>query len=309
MPVVDETDGGGLPDARELVLHFELAPDASADLEVVARAALAFAETVREVAFVTDPSLDLRIELISGTEGSLRLLTRIRSLRSGDLINRKNLLKATCAVSLWFGLEVAGWGLEYARDWIIGQTNHTFSPTEVEEIAQEVVARLQRGVGREQAERFFLEIRRDPAIQGVGTATSPDLSPGSIVSRDNFAIQAPSQGQYPLFVDSRDGERRTRLERTIVTLISPVLLPSNTRTWKVKGSEGEMGVYMWDADFLDSIAAGEVQMSLRPNIRLDVELRTSEVHREGLWVVTQRRITRVYDIIAPQGQSELEIGG
>jgi hypothetical protein len=86
------------------------------------------------------------------------------------------------------------------------------------------------------------------------------------------------------------------------------LLPTNERAWRVKGSEGEFGVYIWDPDFLDAIASGQLRIALTPDLLLDVDLRTTEVQRDGVWVVKQRRIIKVNGIFGPPSQSELDMG-
>src|SRR3712207_4195742 len=81
-------------------LYVELAPDRRGDLEVISRAAIAWAETIREAAFLTDPFLDVRVELISGTEGSIDLNSEIRRLAGAvkrsvsDTLSDRKKLKA-----------------------------------------------------------------------------------------------------------------------------------------------------------------------------------------------------------------------
>ena len=49
-------------------LYLELVPDQKADLEVVARAALAFDAAIKELAYIIDPGMEIKVELESGTE-------------------------------------------------------------------------------------------------------------------------------------------------------------------------------------------------------------------------------------------------
>lgn len=57
--------------AQPINLYLDIEPGQVADIEVVARAALAFSKTIKEVVFVLDPSLEIRVEIASGTPGSL----------------------------------------------------------------------------------------------------------------------------------------------------------------------------------------------------------------------------------------------
>src|SRR5690606_4420511 len=65
-----------------LSLYFKLKPGEKADLEVVATAALAWAEGVRAAARAVDPGCDVHIKLIDAEEGSLRFNTLIEWLEN-----------------------------------------------------------------------------------------------------------------------------------------------------------------------------------------------------------------------------------
>ena len=74
-----------------LNLYLELEPGQLADLEVVARASISFVEAVREVAYIVDPSVTIRLELESGTEGSLSLNSVIKYIKKqvSDPVDKK----------------------------------------------------------------------------------------------------------------------------------------------------------------------------------------------------------------------------
>ena len=85
-----------LPSTDDMIeafsLYIELEPGTKADLETVSNSALAFVSAVRELAYILDPSLDLRVEFVSGTEGSFSLNAWLRSLNPKDLLSKKTLL-------------------------------------------------------------------------------------------------------------------------------------------------------------------------------------------------------------------------
>jgi hypothetical protein len=54
-------------------LYLDLKPGQKADFEVVGRTAAAFAEAVKEIAFIIEPGMEVKLEFDSGTEGSLSL--------------------------------------------------------------------------------------------------------------------------------------------------------------------------------------------------------------------------------------------
>jgi len=58
-----------------ITLYLGLEQGRHPDLAVVSRTALAFAQLVEEMAYILDPSATVRIEIVSGTEGSFGLNT------------------------------------------------------------------------------------------------------------------------------------------------------------------------------------------------------------------------------------------
>ena len=80
---------------------------AKADLEVAARASLAFASAVREVTYIVDQSIDLRIELVNGTEASLSLNSLFKS-KIGDRIAKISLAAVGFGTINWFTAHTLG---------------------------------------------------------------------------------------------------------------------------------------------------------------------------------------------------------
>jgi hypothetical protein len=65
-------------------LYLELAPGKKPDLEVIGLAAAAFAEAVKEIAFILDPGMDVRLEFDSTTKASLSLNAVFKTLKTRD---------------------------------------------------------------------------------------------------------------------------------------------------------------------------------------------------------------------------------
>ena len=63
-----------------LSLYLDLEKGATADLEVVSRAALAWSAAIKDLAFILDPSIEIRVEIASGTPGSFSLNSLIRTV-------------------------------------------------------------------------------------------------------------------------------------------------------------------------------------------------------------------------------------
>jgi hypothetical protein len=70
--------------AEAITLYLGLKPGEKADFEVVGLAAAAFAEAVKEIAYILEPATEVRLEFESGLEGSLELKAILRKLGSRE---------------------------------------------------------------------------------------------------------------------------------------------------------------------------------------------------------------------------------
>lgn len=113
--MADDEAAAALLDEAPVSLYIDLEEGRRANLESVARAAVAFAAAVRETAFVLDPSMSVRVELVDSTEGSVSLNALIRSLGLGDIITKKRLI-ALCVTSIaWSRTKLAaGHSMKYS---------------------------------------------------------------------------------------------------------------------------------------------------------------------------------------------------
>jgi hypothetical protein len=98
--------------AEPISLYLELEPGQTADLEVVARAALAFAAAIREAAFVLDPSLEISLGFESGTEGSLSLNSIIRSIKNNTKLDPATIKTLIIMVIFWFSTDIRQWTVQ-----------------------------------------------------------------------------------------------------------------------------------------------------------------------------------------------------
>ena len=105
---------GGQPvefPGQRISLYLDLVPGQKADLEVVARAALAFSAAVKEAAFILHPGMEITLELQSGTEGSLSLNTIIRWVKATAVPDRATLRALGYLVLVWFAADVRTYGV------------------------------------------------------------------------------------------------------------------------------------------------------------------------------------------------------
>jgi hypothetical protein len=121
-----------------ITLYLGLKEGEKAEFEVVGHAAAAFAEAVKEISYVLEPGLDVRLEFDSGTEGSLKLKAIIKSVQTKEG-RRAALLTIICTVG--------GMLLADARGYISGKLIDRFlDPSQRQELSDADVARIAQAV-------------------------------------------------------------------------------------------------------------------------------------------------------------------
>ncbi|HEU0217432.1 MAG TPA: hypothetical protein VFQ90_12285 [Stellaceae bacterium] len=202
-------------------LYLDIAEGQTADLEVIARASLAFASAIREAAYVVDPSMAVRVELLNGTDGSLSLNAVIRAVRSAasEKLTREVLIAAATSAAIWFSLETGHWVYEKILDHISGipEAGH-LTDEEKKDIATRVAEIVQKRTAHHQVERVYHELDADPAVRGIGVTNQHGARPESIVPKSDF----PKRSLGMDVVEGDDIVRRVRRTQERVVLIRPV---------------------------------------------------------------------------------------
>ena len=275
-----------------LSLYIELEKGQRADLEVIARAALAFATAVKEVSYVLDPSLEVRIEFASGTEGSISLNSIIRAIRENSKPDEITIKAVVIIIILWFGKETAIWAFDKVMDEIFGHQEITqhLSQEDVDKIAATVTVSLEKRLGSQPVQQVYRELEKDEAIRGVGASVMLGQRPAIIVPREQF----PSRSGAGFELRTSEERRQTTREER-VTLISPVLL-AGKRRWRFSFREGEFGAPIKDTLFVERLLAGQIAVPMTAGIEMDVMLQTIQERRDGVWVILERNILQVIKI-------------
>lgn len=284
---------------QNITLYLQLRQGEKVDLATVARAILAFDAAVKEIAFVIDPFAEIKLELESGTTGSLRLNNIVKSVRGS--LDKKTLTTIALVVLGWFANDVRSYLSEQAIESVIGREDPGLSKEEARTIAVEVVRLLRGGVGENQVQQVYEELKADDAIQGVGVSTLRDTKPEHIVPRSSFDAYALSPGML-----SEESGIRTNSSIETVTLISPVLLPSNRR-WRFSSSLGEFGASIADKGFLEQVLSGREPIAMAAGITMKVAIETKEELVGGLWIVRERTITQVIGVYPAPRQTSLPL--
>lgn len=291
-------------------LYFQLEPDRTADLEVIARASLAFSAAVKELAFILDPSVAVRLELASGTPGSLSLNSIIRFIqRNTETAGGKARAGVVTALLSFFGPTLAHDALHEIKSWVIQKgldqlagDEKVLSKEETERLAEEIARILQKKTVAPQMQQFYREIERDTAITGVGITRNRGEKPREIVPRSEFAVRSGRET-----VVEKTERKREKVTDEHLIVIRPVLLPG-PRRWKFMSmSMVEFGAAVKDSAFLEAVLRGKTLIPMVAGIELDVELQTVEEFSDGVWVPAERNVLRVINIHPPSTPVNLDL--
>jgi len=270
-----------------LNLYIDLEEGKLADLEVVAKSSLSFADVVKEIAYVVDPSLEIRLEFESGTEGSLSVNSVVKFVRQQvyDPVVRKTVI---VAVLFWFAKEA---GAALVGDYVteLLKDDPTISEQDAELIAEKVSEILERRVGKKPVQKVFREAEKDPNITGIGASNQKGVRPKSLVPKTEFAKRISDE------VEEQEFKRRTRVERMILTLVSPVL-KKNANKWRFFSKDGNIYAGIKDENFLDSIVTGRADIRMKSGIVLFADVEIEEEFKHDVWQIRERNITKVIDI-------------
>jgi hypothetical protein len=277
--------------AAPLSLYLDVEKGALADMAAVAKASLAFTELVREVAYLIDPSLEVRIQLKNGTEGSLSLNAFLRDLKD-PVTRRKTLLAVAIAVGSFLALQTASWTWEEGLDALFAEDELSEQDRrEIEEIARRV---SKENVARPERQRLFEALSEDPNITGVGATMQHGKRPDTLIPREEFQTRAGLDGA------GEEPDERFREDRLWITLVSPFLADAHRR-WKFRIGDEELGVYMEDHVFLERVLQGRTFLPMREGMELDVTIQLHEQHLGGdTWKIAgHQTILQVHGMRAP----------
>ncbi|MGY0793234.1 hypothetical protein ACW7BJ_28030 [Azospirillum argentinense] len=300
-----------------VTFYIDLEPGELADIEVVARSSLAFASAVREIAYIIDPSTELRISIASGTEGSLTLNSFVDFAKNGRSKVKKALwaIVVVCAASFAQDLREAlierlmkSEDIREVFEVIKGYTGIDLTKDEsgitdddAKRIGKQVVEILKNASDVEAFRPVFREVLRDDAIRGVGVGIEHGERPQQIVPRERFHEFATSSE-----INDLDGGKRTKKEPVTVRLISPVLLHGD-RKWKFTGKDGEFSASIKDLSFLEDALSGRHPIPMVYGVEMDIILQTVEEKEDGLWKPTDRKVIDVLEVRPPITQAEMQL--
>lgn len=296
-----------------LSLYLDLEAGSSADLDVVAKAALAWSAAIKEIAYVVDPSVQVRLELESGTPGSLSLNTVIKSIVPatksagayirGAASDPQTVRTIIVTGAMWLAMNTAEYTFEKALDFLTGADAppeaQVLSDKDKADIAQRVVDALRNEDAKRPARAVFRELERDQKIIGAGVTTWAGKRPSVIVPRSDFSKLS---GRVVLKTETLT--KRIVPERMRVILVRPFLERSDRR-WGFRGPSGEFGASIKHGDFIESVLSGTTSVPMMEGIEMTIDLETHEEFEGGVWVQKKREVVNVIDLHQPLRQTAL----
>jgi hypothetical protein len=274
-------------------LYFKLEENRSADLEIIAEAAIAWVETLRAVAQAVDPESDVKVELVNVDHSSAIFNTLIdwfernvephidRVVRGYDRQPRSR--KVLLALAL-FTVTTAY------------PTYEAYFGDHFTEADREMLKRIDEQTRHNPAvatarSRFFRIVERDRTIEAVGIKESPDSEPIVVVEPGAFDHD---DGLFSIDADVPERVTQTVLD---VTLVKPALVHT-PRSWTFK-PDGlpEFDAVMRDARVLNAIRTKGFPSQMREGVRMTIRIETREVFEDGQWRLIRggRSVMRVID--------------
>ncbi len=273
-----------------VTLYLGLKKGEKADFEVVGLAAAAFAEAVKEISYILEPGLDVRLEFDSGTEGSLKLKAIIKSLKTPDG-RRAALVSIVGTIGLMLVNDVRGYGFGKLLDqYLAPEQRKELSREDVDRIAKAVIDINKGKIAKIPVQQMYKQLERDHNIESVGAITKPDDKPTQPVPRSSFSEKAGIAATVETSTKTRTVPSTERL-----TLISPVLLPTD-RVWRFRSPIGEFGYFVKEEKFLGDVLNGKLHLGMKQGIQVTAQIETKEEFEGGVWAPKRREIIKVVRI-------------
>ncbi|MGV2099729.1 hypothetical protein [Rhizobium sp. 21-4511-3d] len=284
---------------QEVSLYLDLKDGMKVDLATAARAALAFDAALKDIAFSIDPFAIVRVELESGTEGSLSLNSIIKAAK----LDEARLRSIAWGIAAFFVADTASYTYQKVLDHFLEEPeiHQSMSKEEVHQLAEAVMRIVESKVAEKQVGKIYQELQRDEAVKGVGVSQKHDRRPAQIVPRSEF------QRRGRVVEESEKMGERSETTVQVLTLVSPVLVQGSSRKWKFRSGKLEFGAPIKDQPFLDRVPSGRERVPMADGIRMKVVLTVKEERKEGVWQIKERIVDEVMEITPASAQGSLDL--
>lgn len=284
---------------QEVSLYLDLKDGMKVDLATAARAALAFDAALKEIAFSLDPFATVRVELESGTEGSLSL----NSIITAAKLDETRLKAIARGIAAFFAADTASYTYQKVLDHFVEEpeAHQSMSKEEIDQLATAVLRIVESKAAEKQVGRIYQELQRDEAVRGVGVSPKHDRRPAQIVPRSEF------QSRGRVVEESEKMGERSETTVQVLTLVSPVLVQGSSRKWKFRSGKLEFGAPIKDQRFLDRVLSGRERVPMADGIRMKVVLTVKEEYKDGVWQIRDRTVNEVMEITSASEQGSLNL--
>lgn len=299
-----------------LSLYIDLEDGTQADLEVAARAAISWSQSIKESAYIFDPTAEVQVKFVSGTDGSLSLNGAINFLRSAD---KKTYIKTTAAAALMSASwHITGVTIDYLSVAVLETMEaekivyfiaekagidvqdemEQMSQDEIDRIAQRVVSEIKNANKNEKSKQIIRELQRDPNVKGVGVTPRPGVKPEVLLNREQFNNVTSSETEN----ETRSTRYQT-LEQKL-RLVGPRIIEDD-KVWRFQGADGENGYYLNDPEFKYKFTHGQLDLDFDKEVIVTAVVRIYQEKQGDVWVNKKRYIDEIIRYENESSQTKL----
>ena len=271
-------------------LYFDLEQGQTANLEVVAKAALAWNAMIKDYAAAFAPELGpIQVDFFDATASSARLNNLLKAAGEGD---PKALLALAGGIVLFFAMGAAVHLQEDFGSGLLEKMGHRdyvdISPESIDQIADKVVDKVLLERAEKQRRHVVQESSKDPFVKGVGATLLRVGRPSLLIPRSEFHTlgdegQKPVSGVVP----------RVDLDLPVI-LLRPNLKEDSDGLWRFwNEAEGEFSAKIADEEFVEALRQRRSGIEMGFGIQMRVDLLTREEQVDGVWQVKDRTVKRV----------------
>lgn len=272
---------------QELVFYIQLKDGTKADLFAVANASLSLVSLIKEVSYIIDPTIEVKVEIESGTEGSLSLNSIIRFF-SYNAFHKSKARIIIIAVSIWFVQEVASYAIQEMIEKLTGN-DESSSEVSNDEIYREIQEILKKMLAADRAKSVYEHLNYDENITGFGVSLRKGEKPISIVPRENF------QDKWASLPIEEHIVQRVRREEQMLTVVSPILQDSKNK-WRFISKDGTIYAHFDDNEFRGRLLSGEYSIPMTKGIVFHATVDIVEEYEDNVWVIKERRVKKVLSV-------------
>jgi len=285
-------------DSGELSLYFDTAPNELADLEVVAAAAIQWAQGLKAAATAVDPDYDYRVNLVAAKPGSSNWIAKIEASAINQQAKRveRGWKKLPLVMRLGIGLAVAvPITIKPTYEYWTGHDG--FSDAQKRELKEIYEKAATHESVQAHSKAIYKTAQRDRKITGIGTGVpeGDHWRPPATVPANQFA-QADG-----LFEAQQQVQGDRIIPQTLdVVLVTP-RLENAPRAWtfRQEGIPGTFNAVMKDKKFLAALERRTIRETLRVDIPMRIRMEIKQHQVDGEWKVTrQGRV--VVEVLSPK---------